>query len=449
MKSLAPLLLALAAALSATAPAHAQLVTAPVDGIVAVVDEDVILRSELDQAVGNITRRFAQNPQQLPPRAVLERQVLDSLVTQRLQVARAESAGIRIADAEIEQTIAGIATQNNLTLPQLAAQLERDGLSMAGFRTSLREELMTQRLRQGILRSRVQVSESEIDLQLAAQAEAGGREFRLSNIVVGLPNDASPAMLAEAQSKIEGIRALVERGEMDFAAAAIRYSNAPNALEGGNIGWRRATEIPPQFLQLLEGMQAGQMSQTIRGPSGLQIVRLDETREGGGQVARQVEQQYKARGLLVRISELVSAEEAMAKVVAARARIEAGEDFATVAREISDDTMSRNQGGDMGWFEKNAWGSAIAQQLDQLADGQLSQPFRSDVGVHLLLREGVREQDITEQVRREQAREAVSARKAEDEYERFLRQLRDEAFIDNRLAPAPAAPAAPAATPAG
>ena len=448
MKSLAPLLLAVAAALSAAAPARAQSVTAPVDGIVAVVDEDVILRSELDQALGNITRRFAQNPQQLPPRAVLERQVLDSLITQRLQVARAESAGIRIADAEIEQTIAGIAAQNNLTLPQLAAQLQRDGLTMAGFRTSLREELMTQRLRQGIMRSRVQVSESEIDLQLAAQAEAGGREFRLSNIVVGLPNDATPAMLAEAQSKIEGVRALVERGEMDFAAAAIRYSNAPNALDGGNIGWRRATEIPPQFLQLLEGMQAGQMSQTIRGPSGLQIVRLDEVR-AGGEIARQVEQQFKARGLLVRITELVSAEEAMAKVVAARARIEAGEDFATVARELSDDTMSRNQGGDMGWFAKDAWGSAIAQQLDQLADGQLSQPFRSDVGVHLLLREGVREQDVTEQVRREQAREAVSARKAEDEYERFLRQLRDEAYIDNRLAPAPAAPAAPAATPAG
>jgi peptidyl-prolyl cis-trans isomerase SurA len=448
MKSLAPLLLAVAAALSAAAPARAQSVTAPVDGIVAVVDEDVILRSELDQALGNITRRFAQNPQQLPPRAVLERQVLDSLITQRLQVARAESAGIRIADAEIEQTIAGIAAQNNLTLPQLAAQLERDGLSMAGFRTSLREELMTQRLRQGIMRSRVQVSESEIDLQLAAQAEAGGREFRLSNIVVGLPNDATPAMLAEAQSKIEGVRALVERGEMDFAAAAIRYSNAPNALDGGNIGWRRATEIPPQFLQLLEGMQAGQMSQTIRGPSGLQIVRLDEVR-AGGEIARQVEQQFKARGLLVRITELVSAEEAMAKVVAARARIEAGEEFATVARELSDDTMSRNQGGDMGWFAKDAWGSAIAQQLDQLADGQLSQPFRSDVGVHLLLREGVREQDVTEQVRREQAREAVSARKAEDEYERFLRQLRDEAYIDNRLAPATAAPAAPAATPAG
>ena len=448
MKSLAPLLLAVAAALALPAPAHAQLATAPVDGIVAVVDEDVILRSELDLAVGTITRRFAQNPQQLPPRNVLERQVLDSLVTQRLQVARAESAGIRIADAELEQAIAGIAQQNNLTLAQLAVQLERDGLTMAGFRTSLREELMTQRLRQGIMRSRVQVSESEIDMQLAAQEGAGSREFRLSNIVVGVPNDASPAQLAEAQSKIEGVRALVERGEMDFAAAAIRYSNAPNALEGGVIGWRRATEIPPQFLQLLEGMQAGQMSQTIRGPSGLQIVRLDEVR-AGGEIARQVEQQFKARGLLVRITELVSAEEAMAKVVAARARIEAGEDFATVARELSDDTMSRNQGGDMGWFEKNAWGSAIAQQLDQLADGQLSQPFRSDVGVHLLLREGVREQDVTEQVRREQAREAVSARKAEDEYERFLRQLRDEAFIDNRLAPAPAAPAAPAATPAG
>ncbi len=447
MKSLAPLLLAVAAALALPAPAHAQLATAPVDGIVAVVDEDVILRSELDLAVGNITRRFAQNPQQLPPRNVLERQVLDSLVTQRLQVARAESAGIRIADAELEQAIAGIAQQNNLTLAQLAVQLERDGLTMAGFRTSLREELMTQRLRQGIMRSRVQVSESEIDMQLAAQEGAGSREFRLSNIVVGVPNDASPAQLAEAQSKIEGVRALVERGEMDFAAAAIRYSNAPNALEGGVIGWRRATEIPPQFLQLLEGMQAGQMSQTIRGPSGLQIVRLDEVRSAGA-VERRVEQQYKARGLLVRITELVSAEEAMAKVVEARARIEAGEEFATVARELSDDTMSRNQGGDMGWFEKNAWGSAIAQQLDALADGQLSQPFRSDVGVHLLLREGVREQDVTEQYRREQAREAVSGRKAEDEYERFLRQLRDEAFIDNRLAPAAAAPAAPA-TPAG
>jgi peptidyl-prolyl cis-trans isomerase SurA len=403
----------------------------PVDSIVAIVDEDVILRSELDRAVINIRSQFADRADQLPPPDVLERQVLERLILMRLQLQRAESAGVRISDLELEQAIGRIAQQNSLTLDQLRAQLATDGTSYDEFRQQLREELTAQRLRQSIIQSRVSVSDTEVDIALASESMKQG-QIRVGLILVALPDGATPEQVQTGQTKIEGIKRLIENGEMDFNAAAIRYSDHQTALEGGDLGWRSYDEIPPLFANLVQGMTPGDVSQPIRGPSGFSLIKLVETRE-------QTEQkltEYHARGILIRINEVVDSAQARAKIQALHARIVGGEDFAKIARENSEDTSTRNGGGDMGWFALQAWGSAVAEQIEQLADGQMSQPFETEAGWHIIERLGVREQDITEESRRNAARETIGRRKADEEFERFIRQLKDEAYIENRLAPA-------------
>jgi len=424
-----PVLAALLALSAVLAPAAATAqATQPVDSIVAVVDEDVILRSELDRAVANITAQYADTPEQLPPRDVLERQVLDRLVLARLQLARARDSGIRIGDAELAQAVQTVASRNRLTQDQLRERLAADGLSFDEFRNSLREELVMDRLRQRYVQSRVQVSEAEID-QLLAVREIGGPEVRLANIVVALPEGATPEQVALAQKKAADIKTVVERGELDFRAAAIRYSDAQNALEGGEIGWRSLDQIPPAYVGLIQGLQPGQISEPVRSPAGYQLIQLVETRQQGQQTITE----YNALGIMIRVTPTLPAEAARQRAEQIHARLVAGEDFGKLAKEFSDDTLSRNDGGDMGWFQVNAWGSAVGSQLAQLADGELSQPFQSDVGWHIIKRLGTREQDVTEQNRRNQAREIIAQRKAEEEFERFLRQLRSEAYVESRL----------------
>ena len=427
-----PVLAALLALSAALAPAatSAQATTA-VDGIVAVVDEDVILRSELDRAVANVQAQYASQPDQLPPLAVLERQVLDRLVLSRLQLARARDSGVRVSDGELAQAIESVASRNRMTGEQLRQRLAADGMSYEEFRAGLRDEMLIERLRQRYIQGRVQVSETEVDQLLAVRA-IGGPEVRLANIVVALPDGATPEQIATAQKKAADIKGVVEKGELDFAAAAIRFSDAPNALEGGQIGWRALDAIPPALVGLIQQLQPGQITEPVRTPGGYQLIQLVETREQGVQTVTE----YNALGILVRVTPTVTSDTARAKIEELRARIVAGEDFGAVAREGSDDAMSRNDGGDMGWFQVNAWGNAVGSQLQQLADGELSQPFQSEVGWHVIRRVGTRVQDVTELNRRNQAREIIGQRKAEEEYERFLRQLRSEAYFESRL-PAP------------
>ncbi|MBS3959185.1 MAG: peptidylprolyl isomerase [Xanthomonadaceae bacterium] len=428
---LASLLLAAFLAL----PVQAQLLagpgsSGPIDGIVAVVDEDVILRSELDRAVANLREQFRGREAQLPPENVLRRQVLERLVLTRLQVARAESTGIRIGDTELNQTLQGIAARAGISVEQMRAQIEAQGLSFEDYRRSLREELQMRRLQQRVVQGRVVVSESEVDQELARTAAAGDEtEYRLANILVALPDGATPEQVATARQKIDGIRGLIERGEMDFRAAAIRYSDDRNALEGGDLGWRPGSAIPPRFAELVRGLQPGQHSAPIRGPSGYQLIQLVETRRPGPQTITE----YQADHLLVAVTEVVGEEAARRRIEELRARIEAGEDFAAIAREYSDDTMTRNRGGRLDWFSVEALGPEIAGQITPLADGQLSAVFRTAAGWHLLRRVGTRQQDVTEENRRNRARQLIGERKAQEELERFLRQLRADAFVESRL----------------
>jgi peptidyl-prolyl cis-trans isomerase SurA len=416
------------AALGAAHGARAQaLSTDPVDRIVAVVDEDVILQSELDRAVGNILAQYTGRSGQLPPRDVIERQVLERLITIRLQLARAEQTGIRVNDTELDQSVMRLAQQNNVSLDQLRASLERDGFSYAEFRDTMRDELAVQRLRQRFVQSRVNVTDTEVDILLASESLKRG-EVRLSHILVGVPDGASAAQIQAAREKSEMVMKEIDGG-LDFAAAAIRYSDGQQALEGGDLGWRKYNEVPDAFADQIAGMQPGEVTQPMRGPSGFHILKLVEVREQQQELVRE----YNARHILVNTTELVTANDALDTVRDVRRRLDAGGDFAELAREFSDDNTTANLGGDMGWFEIGAYGTRVEQVLAGLDDGQLSEPFQTEVGWHLMQRLGTREADVTDERRREQAREIVRNRKAEEEYDLYLRQLRGEAYIENRL----------------
>ncbi len=422
-------LLAAAPALAAL-PAAAQQPLQSLDRIAAVVDEDVILQSELDRAMQNITRQYAGREGQLPPRQVLERQVLERLVLVKLQVARAQGSGIRVGDEELNQALAGIAQQNGVSLDGLRQQLAQEGLSFNDFRNSIREEILIQRLRQSYVQSRVSVSEAEVDGALASQANAGV-QYRLAHILVALPDGATAEQINTGQQKIDGIKQLLDRNEMDFAAAAVRYSDSPNALEGGDLGWRSMDEIPPAFAELIKTMQSGQVVGPLRGASGFQLLQLVEQRDAA-QAGGQTVTEYNARHILVRVNELQDEAAARAKLDTLRGRIAGGADFAAVARESSEDANSRNQGGDLGWFPADAFGPDFGARLAAVEDGGVSEPFRSDAGWHIVQRVGTRQTDVTSANQRNQVREVIGRRKAEEEYNRFLQEMRGEAYVSFR-----------------
>lgn len=423
------LIAGLLAVSTAATPVLAQTLQ-PLDRIAAVVNEDVVLQSELDRAVQNVLAQYANQPGQLPPRAVLERQVLERLVLVKLQVARAAETGVRVNDADLNNAVNAVAQQNGTTPDGLRQRLEADGMSFPEFRNSLRDEITIQRLKQSFAQSRINVSEGEVDAALAAQA-ASGTQYRLAHILVGLPDGASAEQISTGQGKIDGVKALVDKGELDFAAAAVRYSDSPNALEGGDLGWRSVDEIPTAFVQMLKDMQPGQVVGPLRGPSGFQLLKLVEVRDAAQAEKRSVEE-YNARHILVRITPTQDAAAAKAKIDTLRARIAGGTDFVAVAKESTEDANSREDGGDLGWFPADAFGPAFGKEVTGLQDGQVSAPFRTDAGWHIVQRVGSRQTDVTDQNRRAQVRDTIGRRKAEDEYNRYLQELRGEAYVNFR-----------------
>jgi peptidyl-prolyl cis-trans isomerase SurA len=431
MKNLTILLLS--AALLLGAPAHAQQTpsqTQPLEGIAAIVDEDVILKSELDRAVANILSQYANRQDQLPPRAILERQVLERLILMRLQTARAQGTGVRVSDQEIDSAVSGIAQQNNISPDQLRQQLARDGMSFDDFRASLRDELLIQRMRQRFAQGRISVSDAEVDAALASQQ--AGSQFQLAHILVALPEGATPEQINVGQQKIDGIKGLLDRNETEFAAAAVRYSDSPNALEGGDLGWRSLDEIPAAFANAIRSLDIGGVLGPIRGPSGFQLLKLVAKRDAAQAEGRSVTQ-YQARHILVRTGANASSDsEAKTKIDTLRARIAGGADFVETAKESSEDTVSKANGGDLGWFTQDEFGPEFGGQVTALQDGQVSAPFKTQAGWHIVQRVGARQADVTDDNKRAQVRESIGQRKLEDEWERYLREMRGEAYVSIR-----------------
>ena len=358
---LTAIVLAAAAACLLPSTALAQ-ATEPVDRIAAIVDEDVVLQSELDLAMRNIQAQYAGNEAQLPPRAVLERQVLERLVLTRLQVERARSQGIRPSDQEINQAVSAIAQQNGLSVDGLRQRLASDGMSFDDFRRSLGDEITLQRLRQNFAQSRINVSEAEVDAALSQQANS--TQYHLAHILVGLPEGATAEQIATGQSKIDGIKSVIERGELNFSAAAVRYSDSPNALEGGDLGWRSLDEIPSAFAQTITALSPGQMLGPIRGPSGFQLLQLVDTRSSDAAAGTQTVTEYHARHILARVNDRQDEATARARIDTLRARIAGGADFQDVAREGSEDNNTRGKGGDLGAMTLDAFKETTDTERD-------------------------------------------------------------------------------------
>ncbi|HEY2347063.1 MAG TPA: peptidylprolyl isomerase [Xanthomonadaceae bacterium] len=419
--------------LAVASSSHAQSAasTTQIDRIVAVVDEDVVLKSEMARAEANVKSQYVGHESQLPPEDVLQKQILERLILEHLQLSRAADSGIKTSDTDVDQSIARVAEQNHITLQQMMQKVASDGMSYDEFRKSVRDQLTVQKLQQKIIESQVAVSDTEIDSELATE-RAGGPQIHLANLLVALPAAATPDQIKTAQTKIEGIRDLIAQGKMDFSAAAIRYSESQNALEGGDLGWRSSDEVPPAFVSVIKSMKTGDVSAPIRGSSGFQLIKLVETRQAG-QTAPQQVTEYHAQDLMVKFGGSVTSEQAKARIDALRAQLATGADFGEMAKKDSDDTATNAKGGDMGWFEANGWGSAVATQVEQLKDGEISQPFQSDVGWHVIKLLGSRSTDVSAKAARETARQTIMRRKSQDEYDSFLRQLRSEAYVDIRL----------------
>ncbi|THF64412.1 peptidylprolyl isomerase [Pseudothauera rhizosphaerae] len=423
-------LLACAAGLSALPAAAQRAVEA--DRIVAVVNNEVItavqLRERLDQAV----RRLSRQGTELPPREVLERQMLERLILERAQLQLARESTIRVDETMLERSIQRIADSNGLTPEGLREALTRDGIAWDRFRDEVRTELMLTRLREREVDNRIVVTEAEVDNFITTNPDAfSGREYHLAHILLRAPEGASPAQLEALAARAQDVMGRLQGGE-DFASVAAAVSNAPDAMNGGDLGWRRRDALPALFAEVVGNLSPGQLSPIMRSAAGLHIVKLLDVRGGALAGADQVEQ-TRASHILVRTSEVLSDVEAESRLRRLHERIvRGGEDFAALARAHSDD-LSAAKGGELGWVYQGDTVPEFERAMNALAPGEISEPVRSPFGWHLIKVHERRVQDVTEERKRAMARAALRQRKSEDAFEDWVRQLRDSTYVEYRL----------------
>ena len=424
--SLRPLALG---ALLLCATAHAEV--RPLDRVVAIVDNDVIMHSQLQQRLDEVRQNLARRGGALPPGAALAAQVLERLIVENLQLQLGERSGIRIGDEELNQALATIAQRNNLSLEQFRAALVRDGLSYEDAREQVRRELVISRVRQRRVAERVQVSEQEVQNFLASDLGKLqlGEEYRLANILVPLAEGASPADIQRAEQRARDLYAQLQRGA-DFARLAVANSASENALDGGEIGWRKAAQLPPPFDAMLGQMRVGEVSEPLRTPPGFILLKLLDKRGGEQGVVRE---EVRVRHILLKPSEIRS--DAETRELAARLyqRLRDGEDFATLAKSFSEDPGSALNGGELNWIDPNALVPEFREVMAASRIGELSQPFRSPFGWHVLEVLDRRSSDASGEAREQQALNLLRNRKYEEELQNWLRQIRDEAYVETRL----------------
>jgi peptidyl-prolyl cis-trans isomerase SurA len=402
----------------------------PVDRIVAVVNDEVLTLNELNERADIVVRQLRGAGGRVPPQDVLQRQLLERMIDELVQVQMAKEMGIKVDDATLDKTIQRIADDNNLSMTAFRAALERDGIRYERFRDDIRRELTVTRLREREVENAVVVTDAEIETEIAraAKERSGEAEFRLQHILVLLQQQSTPEQI-EARRR-RALQALSElRRGASFAEVSATFSDAPDALQGGNLGWRPAGRLPALFLDALAKMQPGETSDVLRSPNGFHIVRLLEKR---GKAAEPKVTQTRARHILIRTKEGLSDADARARLARLRERIVAGEDFGELAKVHSDDG-SAQKGGDLGWISPGETVAEFERVLNSLRDGELSAPFQSPFGWHLAQAMERRQEEMSEDRKKFNARQTVRARKADDAYQDWLRQQRDRAFVENRL----------------
>lgn len=400
-----------------------------VDRIVAVVNDEVITRVDLQQQLSLAIDTLKRRGTPAPPPDILERQVLEQMISQRMQLQLARESGMRIEEGVLDKTITRIAQQNKLSVEQLREALQRDGVPFTRFREDIRNELLITRLREREVDSKIVVTEQEIDafIQNASKLEGKGNEYSLGHILVRVPEQANAETIQLRQARAEQALAQLRQGA-DFGQVSATFSDAPEALQGGSLGWREASRLPTLFLDALVGMKVGQVSGLLRSSNGFHILKLLDQR-GAAPV---IVQQTQARHILVRTNEVISESEARNRLVALRERIENGASFAELARLQSQDA-SAPKGGDLGWLSPGDTVPEFERTMNQLKIGELSQPIRTEFGWHLVQVLARREEDMSKERSRLTARQSLRERKSDEAYQEWLRQLRDKTYVEIRV----------------
>jgi peptidyl-prolyl cis-trans isomerase SurA len=400
------------------------------DRIVAVVGEDVVTQRELVERINLTEQQLAERGAAVPNRNVLVRQVMERLVLERIQLQEAARVGISIDETRLNRTMEGIAAENNLTLLQLRNALQAEGMDFNRFRQQIRDELTIAQLRQRQVDQRLRVSDQEVDDLIAAESGAIDRDirYRLAHILIALPQGADSRTIAAAREKAETLRTRAREGE-DFAALAITHSDAPDALEGGDFGWRSAADIPTLYARNVILMRPGEVSSVLRSPSGFHLVKLVD-REGGEDLTIP---QTRARHILISPDQIRSRQEALAQAQGLYHRIREGASFADLARAHSTDTGSAARGGELGWLSPGETVPAFEAAMDELAVGEIRPPIESQFGWHIIEVLERRQMDASRELMRARAQEILQNRKRAEETELWLRRLRDEAFIEYRI----------------
>jgi peptidyl-prolyl cis-trans isomerase SurA len=400
------------------------------DGIVAVVNDGVVLKSELQTETDQIVARLQKQGTQLPPPQILMKQVLDRLIVQQLQLQRAEKVGIQVSDETLNQAVASVAQRNNVSLAELPELLAREGIDYATFRRDLRQQISIDQLRQRDVLQRINVSPREVDAYLSRQEGKASlrQEFLMSHILIAVPGNAAPGQVEAAERQVNDLYTRVQAGE-DFAKLAVAYSNGQQALEGGSLGWRKGSELPSLFADVAPGLSKGQVAPPVRNASGFHLIKLDDRR--GAEAI--MENQTHARHILLNTTEVLDDTAAQQQLKAIRARILSGEDFAAVAKAISDDPQSALAGGDLGWVGPGNFVPAFEAEMNKLQPNEISEPFRTQYGWHILQVLERRVYDATADKQRQEAILAIRNSRLGDEVDIWTRRLRDEAYIEYRL----------------
>ena len=405
----------------------------PLDGIAAIVNEDVVMKSELiahtDQYYQQIQRQAAQQQQrqQTPPKEALVSQVLDKLILDRIQLAMAERAGIKIGDGELNNALQQSAKQQNLSFDEFVAMAHNDGLSLAQLRTQFRQDMIIGRVQQGMVKRRIEISDQEVDNFL--NSEEGqlmtSPDLKVGHVLLTLPASASPTELNAALERAAKLRQQAIDSD-DFRNVAIVHSRGPNALKVGDLGWRKAIQLPPLFSEALAKLEPGEISQALQSDAGIHLLKLYERRGGGEQLIQQTE----IRHILVKPNEILTEEDALKKISELRARIVAGEDFGDIAREFSEDPGTALKGGELGWSTSGQFVPIFESTAADLEVDEMSEPVFSQFGWHIIQVTGRRSQDFSETLITNQARNALGQRKYAEELPIWLQEIRSEAFVE-------------------
>ena len=397
------------------------------DRVAAVVDTGVVLESEVDDQMKQVSARLQAQNMALPPDSVLRKQVLDRLILQRIQLEQAQRDGITISDDQLNAALQDVAKRNNIPFSDLPTVLSQQGIDYASYREEMRQQLTLGLLRQRDVLQRIVVTPREIDQFLAKQTQqpAANEEYNVSHILIAVPPNATPEQLAQAQQHADDVYHRASKGE-DFGKLAVAYSNSEDALEGGSLGWRQGSELPTFLTNLILGLKPGQVGAPLRTPTGFHIVKLNQVRS---QEKKEIVEQIHVRHILLKTNALQDDATVKQRLEQIRQQIVNGESFAVAASAASQDPGSASSGGDLGWQSPEAFDPSFSGAVANLKVGEVSQPFKTQFGWHIAQLLGRRSHDETQEVKRLNAMEQIRASKADENTELWLQHLRDDAYV--------------------